>query len=516
MALGDTNSSITPNTLKTTDSYRNTFPKNVTDSTYMGDSRYKIPNTSGFFQINEYQGKFTFVDPLGHLFYSLGVNSVRPTQDGAVTINALNEKYKGQSEEEKILNWGADTTSFLKKYGFNTMGNWSHEDLAPTGATSQTGINGESPLVRTPNLQLLRNYWKFKRTNKDYLTRLVKGINSRRKSGEELVTEKDIQIALLYRDLEGGKIESFNDFVSRRLDSKLTNDVINDSYILGFFLDNEIPFSRDLIDVFLRMDPEEAPYQMADNWLKNHVSDPKKRSGIRRNLLAHRKGGKNTEQVRREFLMKVVDDYFSTTSYAFRTRDSNHLLLGSRFFKHNCLLSSNKFCKQDLTHPDLFEAAAPYVDVISINLYHSWTPSQDLMDSWVEFSGLSGQRRPFMISEFYAKAKNTVLPNGDIMPNCGGAGWIVAEQWQRGRFYQNFFFSILRNSGSVGLHWFNYMDGDPDAVGRKSASNKGIVDVEFNPYKSVVGHMGTVNNTHYHIREKLPTLCDSGEINCVD
>ena len=112
------------NTLITTDSYRNAFPNNVLDSTYMGDSRHKIPNTSGFFQIKQHQGKFTFVDPLGYPFYSLGVNSVRPTQDGAVTISALNKKYKGQSKKEKILNWGADATSFLKSYGFNTMGSW--------------------------------------------------------------------------------------------------------------------------------------------------------------------------------------------------------------------------------------------------------------------------------------------------------------------------------------------------------------------------------------------------------
>ena len=504
------------NTLITADSYRNSFPKNVLDSTYMGDSRHKTPNASGFFQIKQHDGKFTFVDPLGHPFYSLGVNSVRPTQDGAATISALNEKYAGQSEAEKILNWGAETTSFLKSHGFNTIGSWSHEDLDPIGATSQSGINGESPLVRTPNLQLLRNYWQFKQTNKAYLSRLIEGINSRRQPGEERVTEKDIQIALLYRDLEGGTVESFNDFVARRLDSKLTGNVVNDSYILGFFLDNEIPFSRDLIDVFLRMDPEEAPYKIADNWLKNHVSDPNVRSGIRSNLLAHRKGGAHTERARREFLMKVVDDYFSITSTAFRARDSKHLLLGSRFFKHSCLLSTHDFCKQDLTKSDLFEAAGPHVDVISINLYHSWTPSQALMNSWVEFSGLSGPRRPFMISEFYVKARNTVLPNGDMIPNCGGAGWIVTEQWQRGRFYQNFFFSVLRNSGSVGLYWFNYMDGDPDAVGRGSASNKGIVDVEFNPHGSVVGHMGTVNNTHYRIREELPALCDRGEINCVD
>ncbi|MDJ0705080.1 MAG: hypothetical protein QNJ46_17500 [Leptolyngbyaceae cyanobacterium MO_188.B28] len=504
------------NSLVTTDSYRSGFPKNNPDSAYMGDSRYTIPNSSGFFQVTEHEGKFTFVDPSGHPFYSLGVNSVRPTQDGAATINAFNNKYAGQSEEEKILNWGAHTTHFLKNHGFNTMGSWSHEDLDPTGATSQSGTRGESPLVRTPNLQLLKNYWQFKRTNRDYLTRLVDGINTRRQTGEELVTEKDIQIALLYRDLENGAVESFEDFVSRRLDSKLTDDVINDSRILGFFLDNEIPFSRDLIDVFLRMDPEEAPYKVADDWLKNHVSDPNVRSGIRSNLLAHREGGKKTERVRQDFLMKVVDDYFSLTSTAFRSRDPNHLLLGSRFFKHNCLLSSDDFCKQDLARSDLFEAAAPHVDVISINLYHSWTPSQDLMNSWVTFSGLSGQRRPFLISEFYVKAKDAVLPNGDLMPNCGGAGWIVPHQWQRGRFYQNFSFSVLRNSGSVGIHWFNYMDGDPEAVGRNSASNKGIVDIEFKPHRSVVRHMRTVNDTHYRIREELPTLCDSGKINCVD
>jgi len=51
--------------------------------------------------------------------------------------------------------------------------------------------------------------------------------------------------------------------------------------------------------------------------------------------------------------------------------------------------------------------------------------------------------RPFLISEFFAKAMDSGLPN-----TCG-AGWIVKMQEARGAFYQNFALPLLRHGGCV-------------------------------------------------------------------
>ena len=58
----------------------------------------------------------------------------------------------------------------------------------------------------------------------------------------------------------------------------------------------------------------------------------------------------------------MVERYFRIVSHAIKKYDPNHLVLGSRF--HG----------KALRLPEVLQGAGPYVDVVSINLYHVWTP----------------------------------------------------------------------------------------------------------------------------------------------
>ena len=142
---------------------------------------------------------------------------------------------------------------------------------------------------------------------------------------------------------------------------------------------------------------------------------------------------------------------------------------------------------------EVFRAAGPYVDVVSINLYHVWTPDLGRSEMWERESG-----RPFLITDWYAKGMDSGLGNTT------GAGWLVKTQRDRGRFYQNFALALLQSRGCVGWHWFKYIDNDPTAAKVDPSnvdSNKGIVSNRYVPYAPLLAAMKQLNQRAYSLAE---------------
>ncbi len=148
----------------------------------------------------------------------------------------------------------------------------------------------------------------------------------------------------------------------------------------------------------------------------------------------------------RDFLAYVTDRYFRIVSTAIKRYDPNHLFLGSRFHGG------------ELNWPEVFKAAGPYVDVLAVNYYRTWTPSQQQLAIWSKCSG-----RPILITEWYVKGEDSG------MPNYSGAGWIVRSPTRPGgSFYQNFALGLLESKVCVGWHWFKYSDNDHIRGGYRS------------------------------------------------
>ena len=103
-----------------------------------------------------------------------------------------------------------------------------------------------------------------------------------------------------------------------------------------------------------------------------------------------------------------------------------------------------------------------------------------------------------MITEFYAKGVDSGLKNAT------GAGWTVKTQQERGWFYQNFTLALLESKDCVGWHWFRYIDNDPEyrkADPSNQDSNKGIVNVRFEPYTELLQQMKELNRQVYPLTE---------------
>lgn len=238
----------------------------------------------------------------------------------------------------------------------------------------------------------------------------------------------------------------------------------DDPWLIGHFSDNELPFYRLTLDNYLKLPAGDAGRVAAEQWVAER----------RRN---HQTGSVLTDADRQAFLGLVVERYLRITTAAIRRADPHHLCLGSRFHSY------------ELDAEPVFAVAGRYLDVIAINYYHAWTPDPERMKHWTDWSG-----KPFLITEWYAKGADTPFANAS------GAGWLVRTQRDRGLFYQNFTLGLLESKACVGWHWFKYMDNAPDdatADPSNRDSNKGLVDLEFEPYTPLAEAMGELNSQIY-------------------
>lgn len=249
----------------------------------------------------------------------------------------------------------------------------------------------------------------------------------------------------------------------------------DDPYLIGHFSDNELPLNYGSIENYLSLEPTDPGHKAAQAWLAKKHGEKATIKDV-------------TDADREEFLAYVADTYFSIVSKAIKKYDPNHMYLGARFH-------SNVMDK-----PLLMAAAGKYIDVVSINYYGNWTPRQERMDQWANSAG-----KPFVISEFYTKGEDTG------MKNTSGAGWTVRTQKDRGLFYEQFTIGLLENRNCVGWHWFKYMDNDPAKPGDESNtdSNKGILDVNYQPYKPMLDLMEETNKRIYRVANYFDKRVDA-------
>jgi hypothetical protein len=239
-----------------------------------------------------------------------------------------------------------------------------------------------------------------------------------------------------------------------------------DPFLLGHFSDNELPAPPDLLDRALGLDSDDPGRKAAENW-----------------LAARKSGALGTpgDEDREAFRGYVYDRYFQVTTAAIRKYDPNHLCLGPRM--HGPFLKS----------APVMQAAGKYLDVLSLNVYNYWTPPAELMAMW---SGQSG--KPFLVTEWYTKGEDSGYPN------TSGAGWNVPTQQDRGWFYQNFTLALLESKNCIGWHWFKYLDNDPDDLTTDPSnrdSNKGLVNLRYEPYADLVAAMKSLNANIYALAD---------------
>lgn len=252
--------------------------------------------------------------------------------------------------------------------------------------------------------------------------------------------------------------EEFEEYTNEQAEA-LAGDR-NDPWILGIFSDNELNFHKEQLEANLNQPSNSPQYQAAHNWMVSKYGNGYSTNNI-------------TTADEEAFSGVVADRYFSIVSAAIKHNDPNHLYIGARL---HAAAKSN---------PHIVEAAGKYSDIISINNYGDWAPENgDGMDLWLDVGG-----KPFIITEFYTKAENSGLLNDD------GAGWLVDTQEDRVNFFENFVMTLMAHPGSVGWHWFRYIDNND--------SNKGILNTNFSWYQQLQSSFTNIAEQAYPLRGHL-------------
>jgi hypothetical protein len=303
---------------------------------------------TGFFRVEQIDGRWWFVCPDGHLFYSTGLNGVGTFAATRVTgredlfaaqppATLASFSPSGRSFGGSFYTWNlqrrfgddwrqkwADfTTQRLASWGFNTMHNWG----TPRGG---------QPEPRVPYAVMLRGW----------------------------------QADPAFMGLPDVYAEEF----ARRADeaaSRQLTPLRDDPYVLGCFIGNEPPWPG-------------RESQLCSEILSGPASEMQKR------LKAHLTES-DTPARRRDFVLEAFARYVDTINAAVRRYDPHHLNLGIRFGGG----PSEAVVK-----------AARGFDVFSENIY-SYGPSRTNLDKLYAMV-----QRPILIGEFHIGAPERGLAQG--------------------------------------------------------------------------------------------------------
>jgi agarase len=229
-----------------------------------------------------------------------------------------------------------------------------------------------------------------------------------------------------------------------------------DPWLLGYFTDNELRWGADwrskesLLESFLKM-PEGSPgRRKAEALLKSRKRD-----------------AGPTETDKADFQRMVAAQYFKVCRQAIRAADPNHMILGCRFAGY--------------APEPVLEGLRGQVDVVSHNDY-GFDPPLRLLDRLVQITG-----RPFIITEFSFKARDSGLPN------TRGAGFPVETQNDRADRFERYVGKLAALPAWVGYHWFEWCDEPKEGRFDGENSNYGLVRIDDTPWEILTARFTKVN-----------------------
>ena len=431
----------------------NTTSPAPTVAASVGPPSYRPPQyTQGKFTVGVRDGRAWFFAPDGAPFLSQGVNAM-----GSGGYRAPNPNFYDPVPKQFGGNksaWAKSALGRLSQWGFNTVGAWSDDAL-----------NGQH----------------FPYTYMLYAAGFEHPL--------EHVFEAEFE-----------HIAALNTEKARALK--------DDPYLIGYFLDNELPWwgefgwhdagQKSLLEKYARAAAGGAGKRALREFLEaRYAHDIAHFNGV-----YHTKLGSFAEleaplelQVRGhvarrdsdEFAGAVADRYLSVTTRALRERDPNHLQLCVRF-------------AGSAPWP-VVQAAAKYCDVISLNHYQrSGNVDRGLLDDFYVKA-----HKPILITEYSFSA--TENQSGD--PNTRGAMVTVATQRARAEHVTRYVNQALALPYVVGLHWFEWADESPQGRFDGEDQNYGLVDIHDGTYALVTAaHLAvnqTAERTHGDSKAAFPT-----------
>ncbi len=412
---------------------------------------------TGFFRLEKWKERWWLVSPSGTLFYSTGINCVGALPFTRVT-HSSRRAYRWLPSDSGILGastksggaslyaanlirkWNANyqeksrgrAIARMKSWGFTTLGNWCEEGLLKQHQMPYVSMGPETWML---GIQYI-----------------------------------DGDIA----DVYDPRFEENAVKVARPLGKNQ-----NDSMLIGYFIDNELPWWSIPYDIFV-LAPD-APAKVA--WLKwlqakYHTIDELNRvwetKASEFNTL-HWPGDKaNTKanEDMKELLGDFAERFYSTWYKAVKKADPNHLVLGSRI---------------PYAMDEVVLACARHTDVLSFNKY-AVAPGDDFK----RYYRLT--QKPMLIGEYGFDSLDAGLLTAYVP---------VQNQVERGRGFRYYTEQAAALPFFIGTHYFQYIDEPLTGREDGETSFNGFVAVTDIPYPALTNAARRTNSRIYRVHAGL-------------
>lgn len=401
---------------------------------YICDKKFKA---TGWFHIEERDGRLWSVDPLGNPFFRKAMVLLAPG-------SSPNQREKVLKKYGTLKNWTELETAHMRDdLDYNSLGGWSATDLL---------AKAEQPLALSHIIYFLAVY-----TNQRGLNNTTGG-NTTFVGGVMPVFDPE-----------------FETFAYERAKEVVT-PYANDNHVYAWMSDNELHSELRLLDAYLNADTNNPlfaySYATAVTFLRTMTG---KEDIVPADI--------NNEH-RRMFRAMIYNKYLKTVSKAIKTYAPNQMFMGCRFLP-GCY-------RDEYVH----RVAGNWCDVISFNYYGAWTPESTLMRDIQKWSG-----RPFVITEWYAKGMDACTPESKLTNETGAGFSVMTQKERGYFYhnYTLKLMECKGCTGFDWFTcWDNDPDNLKADLSNRNA-NKGIYDNNCNEYTELTDEMRVVNRNCYKL-----------------
>jgi hypothetical protein len=415
-----------------------------------------------YFRVVNQQNKWWFVDPLGHLFFSTGVDEVAADQDtyvtgrtqmftsapmdSATTANFYTHNLALRYGSSYQSAWVAKTIKRFKSWGFNTVGAWADPEFI---------TNSKLP------------YTVAQSTVGNYNT-----INTG-------------------ADLWGPMPDAFDPAFAAACTTDFkyaASGRQTDSMLLGYYIDSELSWLGPgqyanygiPIAVLRQTAPASSVKQAFITQLEAEYSTVAKLNTAWKTTFSSWSAlnapyavptTPNAAQLAdlSKLLTLYANQYFSVVRLHIKSADPNHLYLGCKF--------------GSIPPKEVLAAAAANCDVLSFDLYEG---SLDPTTA----ATYASTNKPCLIAEFQFGATDSGL----FWSTCGP----VNTQQDRATAFSTYVNSVVTCPSLVGCHWYQYTDQPVTGTSFDGENgNTGFVDVTDTVYQNLVSMARSVNSSVY-------------------
>ncbi len=445
-----------------------------------GWTKGPLLKATGHFRTEKVNGKWWLVDPDGRLFFSHGVDCVRPSSD------------TGISDREKYFSWLPEKDSpFAAFYGSSS---W-----APHGFYKDRGKFKTFDFSRSNMLRKYGANWPDIFADMAHQRIRAWGLNT-------VANWSDPKVYLLKRTpytatfgTSGPRIEGsegwwgkfpdpfsreFSDTIRARAIDQQKIGTANDPWCIGYFVDNELSWGKDDKSLALSslLSPATQPSKLAmKSWLEKKYGGIGELNKVWGTSFAEwdafiastnkpdmKLCGPDLEGFHKE----IAEQYFRVIRDAVKAAAPDKLYLG---------------CRIAWGAPSVYRAAAKYCDVVSVNTY-SKSVNKDLP--------VDSDDKPIINGEFHFGA----LDRGIFHTGLVSTG----SQAERAECYRNFLISCLNHPRYVGTHWFQWRDQALTGRGDGENYQIGFLTVTDQPYPELVAASQAIGATMYATRYGSP------------